>query len=134
MEHVPLLATEGHVSISSPPTRLFARRFLVLFVFSLNSFNQCLLWITYSPISEHTEEYYNISPNIVELMLNWGPIVYIATLPLVMVLADVENGGGLRKVQITAAFLTALCGLIRLLPGLVSSTQFESFSRYICGG
>ena len=53
-------------------------------------------------------KYYNVSSASIELMLNWGPIMFIATIPLVMYLADAKVGGGLRRVVLTSAVLQAV--------------------------
>jgi predicted DNA-binding WGR domain protein len=33
-----------------------------------------MFWLTFSPVANNTEEYYNISEAQVDLLLNWGPI------------------------------------------------------------
>ena len=48
------------------------QRFWVLFVFCFLSFNQSMIWLSFSPISKKAEEYYNISESDCDLLLNWG--------------------------------------------------------------
>eukprot|EP00299_Pterocystis_sp_00344_P017235 c8643_g1_i1.p1 GENE.c8643_g1_i1~~c8643_g1_i1.p1 ORF type:complete len:486 (+),score=81.84 c8643_g1_i1:72-1460(+) len=92
-----------------------AHRFYFLFVFSLLCFNQVLFWITFSPISEHTSDYFSIPSSQVELLLNYGPIFYFVAIPFVMVLSDQRNGGGLRICVVSAAVLQGICVVLRVI-------------------
>ncbi len=71
---------------------LHRRRFYVLGVFSFLSFNQCAFWIPFSPVSPSTQIYYGIPSTTVDLLLNWGPIVFISCLPLAYLLLRRRNG------------------------------------------
>jgi hypothetical protein len=57
-------------------------RFYILFVYAFLCFNQNLIWLTFSPIARSAEEYYNITDNTIDLLLNWGSIISIPCLPL----------------------------------------------------
>jgi len=50
-------------------SRVYRRRFYVLFVFCFLAFNQCLIWATFAPIYKSTEIYYNISESTIDLFL-----------------------------------------------------------------
>ena len=80
---------------------------------SLHSING-LFWLTFSPISQSTQKYYNISESSVNLLLNWGPIIFIPCLPLAYILLNKENGFQ-KSVRILAA-IDFLATLIRIIP------------------
>ena len=43
--------------VVTPVYLVYPRRFYVLFVFSFLSFNQCMMWLAFSPIERHAEAY-----------------------------------------------------------------------------
>ena len=122
------------------PFKTYCMRWFLLFAFSLVSFNQCLFWLTYSPISNATILYYGLCDDfntsraafencIVEsgtdtvvLLLNWGPIFYLVSLPLVMIVS--RAAGSTRKIIHWSTSLCLVCVVLRLIPGSrwVSST------------
>jgi MFS family permease len=56
----------------------------VLFVFSFASFVQCLVWFTFSSVPKVVKEYYpGVDDDTIDLLLNWGTIVFIPVLPYV---------------------------------------------------
>ncbi|CAF1634147.1 unnamed protein product, partial [Didymodactylos carnosus] len=94
--------------------KLYPQRFWILFVFSFLSFNHCMIWLTFSPIALSAEQYYLISESTVDLLLNWGAIVFIPCLPLTYILLNKKNG--LRKCVLTFAISVFLATSIRILP------------------
>ena len=114
-------------SSSSAPFVLYRSRFLILFTFSLLSFNQSLFWLTFSPISNQAEVYYHTDVNTINLLLNWGPIIYIPCQFLTFWIASVH--GGLRKVVLTSSTLCTVAMLLRCVPNILwspSSSAFQS--------
>ena len=105
------------------------RRFYVLFLFSFLAFNQCMIWLTFSPIARSTQSYYSISEATVDLLLNWGPIIFIPCLPLTYVLLNKHHG--LRRCVVLLALVDFFAALIRVIPDVVttpSSAHFGSIS------
>lgn len=105
--------------------RLYRSRFYVLGVFSFLAFNQCLFWLTFSPISQNTQRFYKISESSVNLLLNWGPIIFIPCLPLAYLLLNQQHG--LRKSVIILAVADFIATFVRILP-LVLLSPLESSS------
>ena len=62
-----------------PDCRLFRRRWLMLFIFSLNNFNNAVLWIFLGSISDIVVKYYNVTLDDVNTLANTFNIVYILT-------------------------------------------------------
>lgn len=100
--------------------RVYPQRLWVLFVFAFLSFNQCMFWLTFSSIASQTVTFYNVTTEAtVDLLLNWGPIIFLPTLPLVYLLLNTHHG--LRK-----------CILIYAIVSLIATSySFNTFCRYI---
>jgi hypothetical protein len=113
------------VSIT-PAYVLYPQRFYVLFVFSLLSFNQCVIWLTFSPIARSAEAYYKISEATVDLLLNWGPIIFIPCLPLTYILLNKHHG--LRRCVILLAIIDFIGALVRIIPIVLTSPSSPNFS------
>ena len=114
------------LTVTSPPYRLYSRRFYVLSVFSLLAFNQCLFWLTFSPIARSAEAYYQISEATVDLLLNWGPIIFIPCLPLTYILLNKPNG--LRRCVILLALTGFVATILRVIPSIITSPSSPHFS------
>lgn len=116
-------------SASSSNYPVYQRRFYVLFIFSFLAFNQCLFWLTFSPISQSTQNYYRVNESTVNLLLNWGPIIFIPCLPLAYVLLNKRHG--LRKTVMLLAVTDFIAILLRVLPTIIvpsSNPYFTSIS------
>jgi len=105
---------------------LYPHRFYVLFVFSFLAFNQCLIWLTFSPIARSAETYYNISESTVDLLLNWGPIIFVPCLPLTYILLNKHYG--LRHCVILLAIVDFIAALVRVIPVIVTKPSDPNFS------
>lgn len=104
---------------------LYRRRFYVLFVFTFLSFNQCLFWLTFSPISPSSQLFYGIRESTVNLLLNWGPIIFIPCLPLTYLLLNKPDG--LRRSVVLLATMDLSATLLRVIP-LFCTSPTSSFS------
>ena len=117
----------------SPPADAFAAslssvRWWVLFVFCLISFNQSLIWVTYSPITRKTCDYYKISEAQVDLLLNWGPIT---NLPLLALTAKIASSTrGLRRLIMATACVELIACVLRLIPEVIAHSTLHPHSLY----
>ncbi|CAF5149580.1 unnamed protein product, partial [Rotaria magnacalcarata] len=122
--------SESLLIVSSTQTKpvyvLYTQRFYVLFMFSFLAFNQCLIWLTFSPIARSTEVYYNISEATVDLLLNWGPIIFVPCLPLTYILLNKHNG--LRSCIVLLSIVDFLAALVRILPIVITKPSSPNFS------
>jgi hypothetical protein len=105
--------------------RVYPQRFWVLFVFSFLAFNQCMFWLTFSPIASSTEQFYNVTEATVDLLLNWGPIIFLPTLPLTYLILNTHHG--LRKCVLIFAIVSLVATVIRLIPSVVISRSHRYF-------
>jgi FLVCR family MFS transporter len=93
--------------------KLYKRRWYILFIYSMVSMEQSIIWITFSPISDTAENYYGINDFQINLLLAWGTIIYI---PFAFVSSYIlKEKRGLRIVSLLGAFLAALGSSIRCL-------------------
>ena len=115
---------EDLVTSASTPVKpayvVYPQRFYVLFVFSLLAFNQCMIWLTFSPIAQSAKQYYHISDSTVILLLNWGPIIFIPCLPLTYMLLNKPHG--LRKTVLVLAITDFIGAALRLVPSILVTT------------
>jgi FLVCR family MFS transporter len=107
--------------------RVYPQRFWVLFIFAFLSFNQCMFWLTFSPIATPTEIFYNVTEATVDLLLNWGPIIFIPTLPATYFILNTHHG--LRKCVLIYAIVSLIATVIRLIPSVVISPSHPHFYR-----
>jgi FLVCR family MFS transporter len=105
--------------------RVYPQRFWVLFIFVFLTFNQCMFWLTFSPISGSTQTFYNITEATVNLLLNWGPIIFLPTLPLIYLLLNSHHG--LRKCVLIFAIIPIIATCLRLIPLLATSSTSSNF-------
>jgi hypothetical protein len=120
MESIPMMTSNYELD---------PRRFHVLFLFAFLAFNQCSIWFTFSPIARTTQEYYRIDEATVDLLLNWGPIIFIPCLPLTYILLNRHRG--LQRCIHLLALTDFFAALIRLIPTVIiksSSQHFTSIS------
>ena len=126
-----MLSVSSATPLLSPPVLkpayiLYPQRFYVLFIFSFLAFNQCIIWLTFSPIARATEKYYNIGDSTVTLFLNWGPIIFIPCLPLTYMLLNKPSG--LRKCVLILAVMDFLGAACRVVPSIITSPSSPDFS------
>jgi hypothetical protein len=105
--------------------RVYPQRFWVLFIFAFLSFNQCMFWLTFSPIASSTIAFYKVTEATVDLLLNWGPIIFIPCLPLTYILLNKPNG--LRHCVILLAITDFIAALCRVLPSILTSPTESNF-------
>lgn len=88
--YAPVGSGEGEEEVEYQVT---AWRWWVLFVFSFASFLQSLVWFTFSSVPKVAKGYYpGVDDATIDLLLNWGTIIYIPVLPYVSWLQTRRNG------------------------------------------
>ena len=113
--------------------KVYSTRFYILLSFSLVSFCQGLLWLSFSPIAATTKAYYGLcktpaecndeqgpGQTDIDLFLNWGPIIYCLTTVPTIWLATTQQA--LRKITLLSVFLEIGCVAMRAFPTLLFSS------------
>ena len=129
--------------------QVYASRWLILIIFMFVSFNQTLCWLTFSPISIYSREYFDLcdrslnasyyascsrvngkGQDDIDLMLAWGGIIYLLSVP-VFIFLTFDKGLKL-LLTFTATMLVVGCTL-RIVPRtfLLSSIAGEKYDLYI---
>eukprot|EP01095_Lingulamoeba_sp_RSL-Kostka_P011060 TRINITY_DN4121_c0_g1_i1.p1 TRINITY_DN4121_c0_g1~~TRINITY_DN4121_c0_g1_i1.p1 ORF type:complete len:203 (-),score=15.87 TRINITY_DN4121_c0_g1_i1:678-1286(-) len=111
--------------------RSYKKRWYLLLLFSIISFLQCLIWFTFSPTATIVEEYYDIGDRDVDRLLNYGPIMFLTTIPLSLPLMNRPKG--VRYSTLFVCVLLSLCCIIRVIPSLpfVTFTQNKTLSYWL---
>lgn len=89
-------------------------KWYILAAFSVLGISQCMTWMTYGTFPESTYGYYNIGTSELDLLLNWGPIIYVfAAIP---VMALISSPRGLRNSMRVGVILVLLANISRCIP------------------
>lgn len=97
-------------------------RWVALAVFASVSCTQCIVWFTFSASApSFFETFFGISRSELDLLLNYGPIVYLPVAPFVAWLLTCRNG--LRKTVLFGAVLVCLGACVRIGPCVVSAPK-----------
>lgn len=89
-------------------------KWYILAAFAVLGISQCLTWMSYGTIPESTYGYYNIGTSELDLLLNWGPIIYVfAAIP---VMALISSPRGLRNSMRIGVILVLLANISRCIP------------------
>ncbi|KAH3767587.1 transporter, major facilitator subfamily protein [Pelomyxa schiedti] len=94
------------------------KRWYILALFCYFSVEECICWFTFSSVPEASEEYYGISLATLNMLLNWGAIVFIILAPLVSALLTYKNG--LRICILYGVWAVFFGACIRTIPCFVS--------------
>lgn len=101
-------------------------KWYILGAFAVLGMAQCMTWMTYGTIPESTYGYYHIGISELDLLLNWGPIMYVfAAVP---VMALISSPRGLRYSMRVGVILVFLANISRDIP-----TFFIKVGKYQAG-
>jgi hypothetical protein len=106
MEDEPLLSLPNYGQLS-------ATRYYMLVMYSLLTLVQCLVWFTFGSASS-IPDYYSMPNSEVDLLLNWGPIIFLGVVPFASWL--LSRNGGLSRALRLGSILCCLACWIRLVP------------------
>ncbi|XP_007227988.2 solute carrier family 49 member 4 [Astyanax mexicanus] len=92
--------------------RVYARRWVVLALFSALGFLQGLVWNTWGPIQNSAKHAYGFSSTDIAVLVIWGPVGFFPWLLFVWLM----DKKGLRASLLLAAFLMVLGAALRIIP------------------
>ncbi|XP_062502430.1 solute carrier family 49 member 4 homolog isoform X1 [Corticium candelabrum] len=107
-----------------------AGRFYVLSVFCCFAFCQTAVWMTFSSVPKFTESVYNVGKGEVDLLLNWGSIMFVPSVVISSWILTTRNG--LKRTAILGFLLTFLGSLVRLVPTFIPGTFRKSAYGHAC--
>lgn len=116
-----------------PPIVAERLRWVVLFTMFGVGLMQGLVWMTFSGNPGVTKEYYGLSnpEATVNLLLNWGPIMYLPVAPFVA-WATMRSMGSIWAVVLCGTFLTLAGSLVRLAPSFLPDFVLTSWGSLCC--
>eukprot|EP00048_Salpingoeca_helianthica_P019895 m.246035 g.246035 ORF g.246035 m.246035 type:complete len:468 (-) comp40654_c0_seq1:22-1425(-) len=129
LEHVPLLASD------SPPLRNCLQNYkfthgafwvriapwYTLIIFFLLTTFQTTFWFTFSSVPDTVTAYYpGMTDDDLDLLLNWGPIIFVPVVPVVS--WYLTRPSGLAHAMLLGAALCALSCALRLVPCFLSES------------
>eukprot|EP01052_Picozoa_sp_SAG31_P033849 SAG31_NODE_3879_length_3790_cov_1.915741_3_plen_539_part_00 len=120
----PLLPPEAEADVIDG-YKLYPQRFWVLFQISFLSFNQCLFWLSFSPIAANAKRFFDTTDAVVAWWLNIGVVAAIVVFPFTTFIAAQE--GGLKRICVLSAIGQAVAMLGRCVP------SFFGQQSSICG-
>ncbi|CAK9068676.1 Solute carrier family 49 member 4 homolog (Disrupted in renal carcinoma protein 2 homolog) [Durusdinium trenchii] len=109
-----------------------SRRWLVLSCMFWLGLMQAVGWVTYSANPQIASEYYGFenAKASIDMLLNWGPIMYLPVAPLVGYLIA-KNADHLWHVILSGAVLTATGMVLRLMPNILG-LRVTSHAAHAC--
>eukprot|EP00051_Salpingoeca_urceolata_P010437 m.127720 g.127720 ORF g.127720 m.127720 type:complete len:475 (-) comp16714_c0_seq3:157-1581(-) len=86
---------------------------------------QCMLWFTFGTDPDPVKTYYDIKSSVIDLLLNWGPIVFCPIVPAASWL--LARPGGIRVCLIASSVMCVATCVIRLVPCWLSEETRKSW-------
>ncbi|XP_065845353.1 solute carrier family 49 member 4 homolog [Oscarella lobularis] len=118
------------VEIPTEETKVYYRRFYVVFAVFLLAFTQSWIWNGWGPIQGPAEAVFGWSDSVIALMANWGPISYVISI----VFWTWLMGKNLRHALLLTAFLTAAgAGLRCCSMDPIPATWLNHFGLFLNG-
>ena len=109
----PPIMTSSAGEIPSAPAVPWWARWWVLFLTCVMAAMQCAQWAVPGPIAGSLQTLYGLDAATVQLLLNYGPFVFLAT-AIPYALAMRASPSGLRASIVTAIACTAASAVVRL--------------------
>ena len=108
----------GWSRIETPCEFFQSLRRYTLAVFALLTTNQTIFWFTFSSAPIPVNSYYGTSDADLDLLLNWGPIIFLPVCPLIAWL--LRRPGGLNIAMRSGSFMCFIACAVRAIPCVLS--------------
>jgi FLVCR family MFS transporter len=95
-------------------------------VFALLTTNQCIFWFSFSSAPVAVNSYFGTTDADLDLLLNWGPIVFLPVCPFVASL--LRRPAGLNRAMRMGAFMCFFACALRAVPCILSPALRRSRS------
>ncbi|KAM6916938.1 choline/ethanolamine transporter flvcr2a [Lycodopsis pacificus] len=110
-------------------TKLYKRRWLMLFIFSAFSMSNALIWLQYAIISNIFLRFYSIGT----LAIDWLSMVFLLTyIPLFLPVTWVLNNRGVREVVVVAAAFNCIGAWIKTGTANPNMFAMTFFGQFVC--
>jgi len=108
----------------TPPDYFQSLHRYTLAVFALLTTNQTIFWFSFSSAPVPVNSYFGTDDADLDLLLNWGPIIFLPVCPFVAWL--LRRSGGLNIAMRTGAFMCFIACAVRAIPFLLSPSLRKS--------
>ncbi|KAM9355144.1 choline/ethanolamine transporter flvcr2a isoform 2-T3 [Pholidichthys leucotaenia] len=110
-------------------TRLYKRRWVMLFIFSAYSMSNAFMWLQYSIISNIFMRFYSISM----LSIDWLSMIYFLTyIPLILPVMWLLDNRGLRDVVVVGSAFNCIGAWIKTGTADPSMFAMTFFGQFVC--
>ncbi|XP_031703386.1 choline/ethanolamine transporter flvcr2a isoform X3 [Anarrhichthys ocellatus] len=110
-------------------TKLYKRRWLMLFIYSASSMSNTLMWLQYGIISNIFLRFYSIS----NLAIDWLSMLFLLTyIPLFLPVTWVLNNRGVREVVVVAAAFNCIGAWIKTGTANPNMFAMTFFGQFVC--
>jgi hypothetical protein len=126
---LPLTSRRGAPAV--PPVE--AKRWAVLAIYNWIGFSQGMVWVSYSASATEARDLFSaaeMDKAAVNLLLNWGPIMYLVGIWPVMWILN-RGGRSVYQCMLLASWLTAAGSVVRCVPAFFPSLRGGLFGRPI---
>ncbi|XP_047466230.1 feline leukemia virus subgroup C receptor-related protein 2 isoform X2 [Mugil cephalus] len=113
----------------APETKLYKRRWVMLFIFSAFSMSNAFMWLQYSIISNIFMRFYSISP----IAIDWLSMIYFLTyIPLILPVMWVLDTRGLREVLVMGSAFNCIGAWIKTGTADPNMFAMTFLGQFVC--
>lgn len=110
-------------------TKLYKRRWLMLFIFSIYSMSNAFMWLQYSIISNIFMRFYDIST----LAIDWLSMIYFLTyIPLILPVMWLLDNRGMRDVVVVGSAFNCIGAWIKTSTADPEMFAMTFFGQFVC--
>ncbi|KAM8846842.1 choline/ethanolamine transporter flvcr2b-like [Synchiropus picturatus] len=114
---------------SEARTRLYHRRWLMLFLFSAVSASNAFMWLQYSIISNIFMKFYNIDSEVID----WLSMIYLLTyIPLILPVLWLLDNRGVRDVVLVGTAFNSIGAWIKVGSADPNLFPVTVFGQFVC--
>uniref|UniRef100_A0A8D3E7S2 Choline/ethanolamine transporter FLVCR1 n=1 Tax=Scophthalmus maximus TaxID=52904 RepID=A0A8D3E7S2_SCOMX len=115
--------------VPKPETKLYHRRWLMLFLFSAVSASNAFMWLQYGIISNIFMRFYNID----SLAIDWLSMIYLLTyIPLILPVLWLLDNRGIRDVVLVGAAFNCIGAWIKIGSASPDLFAVTFFGQFVC--
>ncbi|KAM6968472.1 choline/ethanolamine transporter flvcr2a isoform 1-T3 [Tautogolabrus adspersus] len=110
-------------------TKLYKRRWVMLFIFSAFSMSNAFMWLQYSIISDIFMRFYNVD----SLAINWLSMIYFLTyIPFILPVMWLLDNRGMRDVVVVGSAFNCIGAWIKTSTAHPSMFAMTFFGQFVC--
>ncbi|KAG9336471.1 hypothetical protein JZ751_002818 [Albula glossodonta] len=121
--------TDTAVLVSPPETKLYKRRWVMLFLFSAYSMSNAFMWLQYGIISNIFMHFYNIDP----FAIDWLSMIYMLTyIPFIIPVMWFLDNRGIRDVVVVGSAFNCIGAWIKTSTAAPDLFGVTFLGQFVC--